>query len=78
MKHCTIPDTWSGKEALAFVAFLDRLSQAVWRAHGGSMARCLMEHDDADGDVRRPNRPRLIQYDNGPTFDYEPIPFPER
>lgn len=41
MKHCTIPDHWTGQEALAFVALLDRLSLAIWRAHGADMARCL-------------------------------------
>jgi len=77
MKHCNIPDTWTGEEALAFVALLDHLSQAIWRAHGLEMARCLHERH-AGGAVRRPRWPRLIRHDNGPNFDDEPLPFTER
>ena len=47
MKHCSIPDVWTGEEALAFVAFLERLSEAIWRAHGQEMERCLRLHHDA-------------------------------
>ena len=78
MRYCTIPDAWTGEEALAFVALLDRLSQAIWRAHGSEMARCLQAHDDASHAARRPPGPRRLEYDNGPRFDYEPIPFPRR
>ena len=33
MKHCPIPDAWTGDEALAFVALLDGIVCAIWRAH---------------------------------------------
>jgi len=63
MKHCNIPNTWTGAEALAFVAFLDRLAAAIWRAHGPEMARCLWRQRCRRH--RRPTtRPPLILYDN--------------
>jgi len=68
MSHCPIPDAWSGEEALAFVALLDRLSQAIWRAHGDEMACCLERlhgGQDVTGAVDK-----LVAY--------EPIPFPRR
>lgn len=37
MKHVTIPNEWSGEEALKLVAFLERVIEAVWRAHGREM-----------------------------------------
>ena len=77
MKHCTIPDALTGEEALAFVALLDRLSQAIWRAHGHAMAHCLHERDNRWAARRTPGS-RLVEHDSGPRFDYEPIPFPGR
>ena len=77
MKHCTIPDAWTGEQALAFVALLDRLSQAIWRAHGHEMAHYL-ERLHAGRDAHRPTGSQRLEYDNGPRFDYEPIPFPGR
>ncbi len=69
MKHCPIPDAWSGEEALAFVALLERLSQAIWRAHGPEMARCLERlHAGRQDD----------QNDEETLLAYEPIPFPRR
>lgn len=41
-----IPTHWSGDEALAFVAFLDRLEHAIWVAHGPEMAASLQRADD--------------------------------
>ena len=77
MKHCTIPDVWTGEQALAFVALLDSMSQAIWRAHGTEMGRLLERlHDRRD--EHQPPGPRSLEYDNGPRFDYEPIPFPRR
>jgi len=38
MKHVTIPDQWSGGEALSVVTFLEKVIEAVWRAHGARMA----------------------------------------
>ena len=77
MKHCTIPDAWTGEEALAFVALLDHLSQAIWRAHGDEMAHHL-EWLHSGRDEHRPPGPRLVEHDVGPGLDYEPIPFPGR
>jgi len=65
MKHCNIPNTWTGAEALAFVAFLDRLSAAIWRAHGPEMARCLWRQRYRRHH-RLTTRPPLILYDNMP------------
>lgn len=66
MRYCPIPESWSGEEALAFVALLDQLSQAIWRAHGAEMARCL---ENLHGSA-------TPQED--PLAPYEPIPFPGR
>lgn len=77
MKHCTIPDVWTGEQALAFVALLDRLSQAIWRAHGAEMGRLLERLHDRRAEHRPPG-PRLVEHDSGPDLDYEPIPFPGR
>jgi len=38
MRHVTIPKQWTGKDGLKFVAFLERLIQAIWLAHGRDMA----------------------------------------
>jgi len=63
MKHCNIPNTWTGAEALAFVGFLDRLSSAIWRAHGSEMARCLWRQHRRR---HRPltERPRRVRCDS--------------
>ena len=41
MKHVTIPQQWDHKQALQTVAFLERVINAIWRAHGSSMAAAL-------------------------------------
>ena len=38
MKHVTIPNQWTGQQALSTVAFLERVIDAIWRAHGPEMA----------------------------------------
>jgi hypothetical protein len=68
MSHCSIPDAWTGEEALAFVALLDRLSQAIWRAHGEEMARCL----------ERLHGGQNVTDAEEELVAYEPIPFPRR
>jgi hypothetical protein len=72
MKHCNIPDAWTGDEALVFVALLDRITCAIWRAHGEKMACCLQQRDV------RAHRPAVEDggLDETTLFDYEPIPFP--
>lgn len=40
-KHVKIPINWAAPDALAFVGFLERIIEAVWRAHGYSMAEYL-------------------------------------
>ena len=71
MKHCTIPSDWTGDQALAFVALLDRLSLAIWRAHGADMARCLQD-PDADHCAHCTPLPDRHADDNNPRFDHEP------
>jgi hypothetical protein len=68
MKHCNIPNSWTGSEALAFVALLDRLRDAIWRAHGREMARCLWRQRYRRHH-RLATRPPLILYDNMPGID---------
>ena len=75
MKHCNIPDVWNGEEALAFVAFLERLIDAVWRAHGLKMSRCLEKVHTQHHLQNANDRPSL---DDPALFRYEPIPFPRR
>lgn len=73
MKHCTIPENWSGDEALAFVALLERLTRSIWRAHGDEMARCLALRNarrDPHSHWTGPSAPTRLRY--------EPIPFPGR
>ena len=44
MSMVTIPDHWSGEEALVFVAFLEETICAIWRKHEHQMkARLLRE-----------------------------------
>lgn len=74
MKHCSIPDAWTGDEALAFVALLDRLTNAIWRAHGEKMAHCLQRREDQSSIPRQPAEAAAL--DEYIVFDYEPIPFP--
>lgn len=74
MKHCNIPDAWTGDEALAFVALLDRLTCAIWRAHGERMAHCLQQRDVHSSAPRPPVEAASL--DEHTVFDYEPIPFP--
>lgn len=74
MKHCNIPDIWTGDEALAFVALLDRLTCAIWRAHGDKMAHCLQQRDVHCGAPRPPVEASAL--DEDVVFAYEPIPFP--
>lgn len=38
VKHVNIPTQWSAAEALSIVAFLQRVIDATWRAHGEKMA----------------------------------------
>jgi len=38
MKHVNVPEHWSPREALAVAAFLERVAEAIWRAHGPDMA----------------------------------------
>jgi len=44
--NCSIPDHWTGDEALTFVAFLEDIIQLIWDAHGAAMARQLQRADD--------------------------------
>lgn len=73
MKHCSIPRDWTGDEALAFVALLDRLSQAIWRAHGFDMARCL-QNLGAGHHAHCTPLPGRVTYDNSTRFDHKPKP----
>lgn len=75
MKHCNIPDVWSGEEALAFVAFLNRLIEAIWRAHGHKMGRCL---EKAHHSGHHPEHQVCLDENDPALFDFEPIPFPTR
>lgn len=43
MKHANIPAHWEAHEALEIVTFLERIIDAVWRAHGDAMGRVLFE-----------------------------------
>jgi len=72
MKHCNIPESWNGGDALAVVTFLDRIIQAVWRAHGAGMARCLEAHHT----LRDRPPPGWFELSEPPHLPYEPIPFP--
>ncbi|MFC1482572.1 hypothetical protein ACFL51_02075 [Myxococcota bacterium] len=74
MKHCNIPHAWTGDEALAFVALLDRLTDAIWRAHGDKMARCLQRREGFD--TAPCPSVQAAALDDDTVFDYEPIPFP--
>ena len=74
MKHCNIPNAWTGDEALAFVALLDHLICAIWRAHGETMADCLQQRDIHSSAPRPPVEAAAL--DVNTLFDYEPIPFP--
>jgi hypothetical protein len=74
MKHCNIPQAWTGDEALAFVALLDRLTDAIWRAHGEKMSRCLQQRD-VQASIYRPPIDAAPLGDNF-VLSYEPIPFP--
>ena len=74
MKHCRIPDVWTGDEALAFVALLDNLICAIWRAHGDKMANCLQHWDDHCKAPRPPADAAALDEDI--VFAYEPVPFP--
>jgi hypothetical protein len=66
MKHVTIPQQWEAREALTTVAFLERIIEAVWRAHGPEMACELHSRHTARDAARRtahhaPCRPRHIR-----------------
>ena len=45
MRHVKIPPHWDAHEALNVVSFLERVIDAVWRAHGPDMAEALYEHE---------------------------------
>ena len=77
MKHCNIPDVWSGDEALAFVAFLQRLIDAIWRAHGHNMGPCL-EKKCTLNTGHHPHHEVCMDENDPALFDFEPIPFPRR
>ena len=68
MRHVKIPDTWTGPEALAFVALLDRLTDAIWRAYGPQMALCLSRQHWRRL-RQRSGRPPVTLYDNMRHFD---------
>ncbi len=74
MKHCPIPDAWTGDEALAFVALLDGIVCAIWRAHGDKMMHCL-QHREAHAKALCPPA-EAAAADDDFVFAYEPIPFP--
>lgn len=46
MTSIRIPKDWTGEEALAITAFLERLELTIWAAHGHEMARCLRRADE--------------------------------
>ena len=52
VKHVTIPDTWTRQQATAVAAFLERVIEAIWRAHGPEMASFM-----ADATLRPPRLP---------------------
>ena len=74
MKHCNIPGAWTGDEALAFVALLERLTCAIWRAHGEKMAHCLQQRDVHSSALCPPAKAAAL--DDDFVFSYESIPFP--
>ncbi len=76
MKHCSIPNTWSGSEALEFVALLDRLRDAIWRAHGRKMAHHLWLEEHRPR-YQRAARPPFFLYDNMQGFEGCPDPLSE-
>jgi len=41
-----IPEHWSAEEALVVVSFLQRITDAIWAAHGHDMASTLYRCDD--------------------------------
>lgn len=74
MKHCNIPDAWTGDEALAFVALLDRLTCAIWRAHGDKMALSLQRREGVATATGLSFEDTALNEEA--VWDYEPIPFP--
>lgn len=71
MKHVPIPDDWSPDQALAVAAFLERVIDAIWRAHGPEMAQAL-----ADPRPRwRPPRPRPMHHRRLRRIRDDDIPF---
>ena len=68
-----IPRHWSGDEALAFVAFLENITHAVWDAHGPKMAACLQRADDLQSAWI--NSPSYVQPADAAEDDDGEIPF---
>jgi hypothetical protein len=46
MTTVRIPDNWNGDEALAVVAFLERVIAAIWKTHAPQMSRELERAED--------------------------------
>lgn len=68
-KHVKIPSQWQPPEALAVVAFLERVVDAIWRQHGPAMAAALA----ASGAAHHPDPAAFAPETQRPDDDESPF-----